>query len=108
LSPKLEVVKTRVPTLADNPQIYIKNRAARLARLVELKAPDIIIEAEFKMLEDAMVAYRKQAGYDKDVLLNSLNKEWCTYPRCKCIVLTSTTQPVPTCPKGLEQDPLPE
>lgn len=27
----------------------------------------------------------------------------CTYPHCKCIVSTSTSQPVPTCPLGLEQ-----
>jgi len=26
----------------------------------------------------------------------------CTYPRCKCIVSTSTSQPEPKCPKGLE------
>lgn len=25
----------------------------------------------------------------------------CTYPRCKCIVSTSTTSPEPTCPLGL-------
>lgn len=25
----------------------------------------------------------------------------CTYPRCRCIVLTSTSEPEPGCPKGL-------
>lgn len=29
-------------------------------------------------------------------------EERCTYPRCKCIVSTSTTQPIPTCPRGLD------
>lgn len=28
----------------------------------------------------------------------------CTYPRCKCIVSTSSTKPIPTCPKGLPQE----
>jgi RNA polymerase sigma-70 factor (ECF subfamily) len=28
----------------------------------------------------------------------------CTYPRCKCIVSTSTSQPMPVCPHGLEQE----
>ena len=32
-------------------------------------------------------------------LLNNLTR--CTYPRCKCIVSTSTTNPEPVCPKGL-------
>ena len=27
----------------------------------------------------------------------------CTYPACKCIVSTSTSQPEPVCPKGLQQ-----
>lgn len=31
----------------------------------------------------------------------------CTYPRCKCIVSTSTSEPVPVCPHGLEQEPAP-
>jgi hypothetical protein len=31
--------------------------------------------------------------------------EVCTYPRCKCIVQTSTSQPEPTCPHGLERAP---
>ena len=25
----------------------------------------------------------------------------CTYPRCRCIVSTSTSEPEPACPKGL-------
>jgi hypothetical protein len=29
--------------------------------------------------------------------------ERCSYPRCKCIVSTSTSQPEPECPKGLQQ-----
>lgn len=29
--------------------------------------------------------------------------ERCTYPECKCIVSTSTSDPEPTCPKGLPQ-----
>lgn len=28
-------------------------------------------------------------------------KENCTYPNCKCIVSTSTSNPQPVCPKGL-------
>jgi hypothetical protein len=31
------------------------------------------------------------------------DSEHCTYPRCKCIVSTSSTSPEPTCPKGLER-----
>lgn len=31
---------------------------------------------------------------------------YCTYPKCKCIVSTSTTQPEPICPKGLNQRPI--
>lgn len=27
--------------------------------------------------------------------------EFCSYPRCKCIVTTSTSQPWPTCPRDL-------
>ena len=30
--------------------------------------------------------------------------EKCTYPRCKCTVHTSTSQPEPLCPKGLDRD----
>jgi hypothetical protein len=26
---------------------------------------------------------------------------FCTYPRCKCVVQTSTSQPEPVCPHGL-------
>lgn len=33
--------------------------------------------------------------------------ETCTYPRCKCIVSTSTTNPEPTCPQGLPPAPTP-
>lgn len=29
--------------------------------------------------------------------------ERCSYPQCKCIVRTSTTQPTPVCPRGLRQ-----
>lgn len=29
---------------------------------------------------------------------------YCSYPDCKCIVSTSTSQPEPECPKGLERD----
>jgi hypothetical protein len=25
----------------------------------------------------------------------------CTYPRCRCVVSTSTSEPEPACPKGL-------
>lgn len=31
--------------------------------------------------------------------------EVCTYPRCRCIVSTSTSQPEPDCPKGLPKQP---
>ena len=31
--------------------------------------------------------------------------EYCTYPKCKCLVLTSTSEPNPGCIKGLS--PLP-
>lgn len=31
--------------------------------------------------------------------------ETCTYPQCKCIVGTSTTQPVPKCPRTGELVP---
>jgi len=34
----------------------------------------------------------------------AINRQYCTYPRCKCIVNTSTTQPEPVCPLGLEQN----
>jgi hypothetical protein len=27
---------------------------------------------------------------------------YCTYPNCNCIVSTSTSQPEPVCPRGLE------
>lgn len=29
----------------------------------------------------------------------------CSYPNCSCIVSTSTSQPEPVCPKGLEVTP---
>lgn len=31
--------------------------------------------------------------------------DYCTYPKCKCIVQTSTTKPVPDCTLGLEPAP---
>lgn len=31
--------------------------------------------------------------------------ETCTYPKCKCIIGTSTTQPVPKCPRTQELVP---
>lgn len=31
--------------------------------------------------------------------------EYCNYPNCKCIVSTSSSQPEPDCPKGLEREP---
>ena len=27
---------------------------------------------------------------------------WCSYPQCNCIVSTTTTQPIPRCPLGLD------
>ena len=30
---------------------------------------------------------------------------YCTYPRCKCVVSTSTSQPEPVCPLGREKGP---
>jgi DNA-directed RNA polymerase beta' subunit len=49
-------------TLADHPDIYVKNRAARLSRLVELSAPMVAIENEFKLLTAAMEALRAKEG----------------------------------------------
>lgn len=35
-----------------------------------------------------------------------LMTDYCTYPKCKCVVSTSTSQPEPVCPKGLEPEPV--
>lgn len=46
---------------------------------------------------------------DEDVLREAVRleerrkAEVCTYPRCRCIVQTSTTSPEPTCPMGLRK-----
>ena len=40
----------------------------------------------------------KQTYKAIEAYLNAPEPEQCTYPRCKCIVSTSTTAPVPTCP----------
>lgn len=48
------------PTLKDNPLLYLKNRAARLARLAELSAPFVIITAELGLVQQAYDEARKQ------------------------------------------------
>lgn len=40
--------------------------------------------------------------YGEDVRVTFV--EHCSYPKCKCIVQTSTSQPKPSCPKGLERE----
>jgi hypothetical protein len=49
-------------TLADQPRKFLKSRAARLVRLIELDAPAIVIEGEFRLIEQAMVAFREKEG----------------------------------------------
>lgn len=36
------------------------------------------------------------------VVKAALAQEACTYPKCRCIVRTSTSQPIPDCRRGLE------
>lgn len=38
-----------------------------------------------------------------DALRQAKEAGECPYPACKCIVSTSTSQPIPKCPKGLLQ-----
>jgi len=45
-------------TLQDVPRLYLKNRAARMIRLVELDAELNIIENEYWLITAAMVALR--------------------------------------------------
>lgn len=39
----------------------------------------------------------------EDAIREATGHERCAYPQCKCIVSTSTSQPTPICPKGLDQ-----
>ena len=50
------------PTLADDPRAYLSRRAARLVLLIDLKVPTIIVENEFRLIEQAMVAMRRLEG----------------------------------------------
>ncbi len=49
--------QARYPSLQENPKLYLKNRAERLVRLVELDAPQMIIENEVKLVNRALEAY---------------------------------------------------
>jgi len=49
-------------TMMDHPRVYLKNRANRLARLAELNAPAVVIENEFRLVEQAMAALRVKEG----------------------------------------------
>lgn len=45
--------------LADDPRLYIRNRALRLLRLIELDAPLNIIHSEIQLLRQALEAFEK-------------------------------------------------
>lgn len=51
-------------TLADNPRLYLKNRSQRMVRLIELDAPFVVIEGEFKLIAQAMNALIALRGVD--------------------------------------------
>lgn len=45
-----------------HPHYHIHNRAARLVRLIELQAPEIVIRNELRMLLEAIEAYKWRAS----------------------------------------------
>jgi len=44
---------------------------------------------------------RSRLNRARNALVKARAAAACTYPRCKCIVQTSTSAPNPTCPQGL-------
>jgi hypothetical protein len=48
------------PTLRENPRLYLHNRANRLNRLCELKAPPIILRGEVALVLQALAEVVKQ------------------------------------------------
>ena len=49
-----------LPTLETRPDLYLINRAKRLAKLVQLKAPSLIIDNEFRLVGQAVEVYLKK------------------------------------------------
>lgn len=49
-------------TLKDHPRKFLRSRAARLVRLLDMDAPTVIVEGEFRLIEQAMVALRELEG----------------------------------------------
>jgi DNA-directed RNA polymerase beta' subunit len=59
--------------LKNNPRLYLKNRADRMVRLINVNAPVIIIENEFRLIEDAMKALRDKEGDTRGVLSSEID-----------------------------------
>lgn len=56
---------------------------------------------QFRYLRDAkeLITEVKQKGGEAFVQRVTSVPALCTYPNCKCIVSTSTTNPEPSCPR---------
>jgi hypothetical protein len=52
----------------------------------------------------AHVAEFKDATERREQTQRWQSQGHCTYPFCKCIVVTSTVEPMPRCPQKLKQE----
>jgi hypothetical protein len=86
---------------------FMRWTAVRETRVVEVPDEPVTYVMRNGRLIDAAKIIDGEGALDPPPEVTQLKLKLglllCTYPACKCIVSTSTTQPKPVCPKGLAQ-----